>query len=1018
MSEMSSFYGGRKGASFVIVKRFDGIDIPQPGDGSGTTEYTYTMDYYAVDSASNQFLFADSADIVGAVPVTDGSSTKYIIKQVSENLQKYTWTRKNNDGSAINGTNFVLPKALAQGMVQCFAKGAASASEVNYGEYVIIDTFENLHDRNNLDNGKVYRRGMDLTTELAGAEYIGQIMGPQGECPELGIDKFKTVSETTGAHQGTYTADADDIIPGAYITKGGGRAYNDYISYSWVTIRDSYNNVEGCLIGFKIPTLVEEYEARSMSPYEQRAKDSKGKYYNYDLISEDPEQYIDNKWQHPYYQKWQIKVPHGYHGVNSTNIEVVPTKTRPAYDATEEEEDFKGATLYKDAALTKVFMVATESLDVLRDAEYNADESILYALVEYNETQYYVKKSECYKYILRYRETNFDNLEEGEVTYYEIGEVNSIRKVTVSENGVMTVFYTSKDPEIIDYAIQWIDNTGDTESIEISEEGTVTVWYNTLDEKGNHKKTVFDKKIDWIDSITLSQEGEFKLIYNNDSIENLPIDPDTKHSVYKNILTWVDNVSLADDGTVTVQYNTVDEKGNKNKTVYDKELDWITSATLSQEGDFKLVYNNDSVRGLPKDPNTGNSMYENTLTWVESGELSQDGEFKLVYNNDSVEELPIDPDTGHSVFKREMKWLDNSGETDGVDVNEEGTVTFWYNTLNKDGEHKKTNFTKKIDWITSVTIDQEGKFKLIYNNDTLPSLPIDPESNHSMYENTLNWIDLVKVSDDGVIDFYYNSDHEKPIYSTTGDARIKSIKNITFDSTGGDEGKEGDGTQKFVVTYNIKDEEGKEIVEDNSNWAAMNYIIEAKVSEPSSAYPEAPYYHLLVIYSDPEYRKKFKDKWVSYPSEKFGEKYDEWIDMGNIRGEEGGYHNIVTLNTTDLLYDDSDSKIAIPPEYILYACNVRAGGNDYILEEGTGVDTTYAGWGCTVTTNDTSILYFYDYAVNNWIRVGDVSAAMNDPSLVIIKAKPDVATGAPPADEDTLRDNGFWLVLEDVTFAQ
>ena len=44
---MESFYGGRSGAAFIIVQRFDGIDIPQPGDGSGVTNYTYTENEYA-----------------------------------------------------------------------------------------------------------------------------------------------------------------------------------------------------------------------------------------------------------------------------------------------------------------------------------------------------------------------------------------------------------------------------------------------------------------------------------------------------------------------------------------------------------------------------------------------------------------------------------------------------------------------------------------------------------------------------------------------------------------------------------------------------------------------------------------------------------------------------------------------------------------------------------------------------------------------------------------------------------
>ena len=41
---MESLYGGRQGASIIIVKHFDGIDIPQKA-GS----YVYKVKSYAVD---------------------------------------------------------------------------------------------------------------------------------------------------------------------------------------------------------------------------------------------------------------------------------------------------------------------------------------------------------------------------------------------------------------------------------------------------------------------------------------------------------------------------------------------------------------------------------------------------------------------------------------------------------------------------------------------------------------------------------------------------------------------------------------------------------------------------------------------------------------------------------------------------------------------------------------------------------------------------------------------------------
>jgi len=67
-------------------------------------------------------------------------------------------------------------------MVQDFSRGAETTGKVNYGEYVIIDTF----DKNNPDNGKVFRRGIN-TGDLGGAEYIGQIVGPQGGVSDIDL---------------------------------------------------------------------------------------------------------------------------------------------------------------------------------------------------------------------------------------------------------------------------------------------------------------------------------------------------------------------------------------------------------------------------------------------------------------------------------------------------------------------------------------------------------------------------------------------------------------------------------------------------------------------------------------------------------------------------------------------------------------------------------------------------------------------------------------------------------------
>ena len=49
---MESFYGGRQGISFIIVKRFDGIDIPK--------DTSFTVKYFAFDTSENNFILDEN----------------------------------------------------------------------------------------------------------------------------------------------------------------------------------------------------------------------------------------------------------------------------------------------------------------------------------------------------------------------------------------------------------------------------------------------------------------------------------------------------------------------------------------------------------------------------------------------------------------------------------------------------------------------------------------------------------------------------------------------------------------------------------------------------------------------------------------------------------------------------------------------------------------------------------------------------------------------------------------------
>jgi len=505
MSEMSSFYGGRQGSSFVIVKRFDGINIPQV-EGH---EY-YTNRSYAVD-VGNIFKLVTKAQ--GGNVAVDVANDVYLIGKTGANEDLYAWANHFNDGSEINSSGYHFPRKLAEGMIQCFAKGAKSASEVNYGEYVIIDTITGVNDYNNPDNGKVFRRGMNISTELAGAEYIGCIAGPKGDTVELEYDHYETIMARPDVKgYGEYDLDHNDLVPGYHIDAStGDPTYEDAIKYAYVTIKDEYNNIEGSIVGFKIPTLVEDYEAQSISPYINRAVDpSTGKYYNYDLISEDPSQYINGEWQHSFYQKWQIKVPHGYHGVNSTDFEIVPTKTMPAGF---KSDDFLGATVYSNRDLDPtheigVLAVATDL--VLTSYDATAD----WVEVEYNGAPAFVSKQDCYMDMLRYKETNFDNLEAGEVTYHLVGYFDTIERISLSDEGILTIYYSGdKQIETVSQPIRWIDDVEiETVASGQTDEGTgdqkIHITYNTVDGSGQKETDIVGNPLNYIIETTISMPDE------------------------------------------------------------------------------------------------------------------------------------------------------------------------------------------------------------------------------------------------------------------------------------------------------------------------------------------------------------------------------------------------------------------------------------------------------------------------------------------------------------------------------
>ena len=191
MANMESFYGGRQGASFLLVYHFDCIE-----KNEDTLEYKKKI--YANNQEGKLYLKEKAIEIDGNKEYVYDPIEKDGLNYKNKNYHWKTYTLDGHttldieiipdeEDPAPSPRNYYdFPIEQTESMLEVFQKGALSTSKVNYGEYVIIDTVEGLQAPDNPDNGKIFRRGLDINNGLYGAEYVGQIAGGQGPVGEPG----------------------------------------------------------------------------------------------------------------------------------------------------------------------------------------------------------------------------------------------------------------------------------------------------------------------------------------------------------------------------------------------------------------------------------------------------------------------------------------------------------------------------------------------------------------------------------------------------------------------------------------------------------------------------------------------------------------------------------------------------------------------------------------------------------------------------------------------------------------
>lgn len=490
------------------------------------------------------------------------------------------------------GNSFIIVKTFDsyEKMVTQFKKGPGY-SDVHYDEHVLINTLNKLDE----DNGKVYRRGYNFNADDGGAEYIGTIVGPQGNAPHLHFTNPETVQNLYDNHE----SESGSIVsimdydqsetesnlskPEMIAGKDSEGNFHDNIVWKTVSIRTKNNDITNAYIGLTIPYHVFEFSTQSISEYE-------------------PLEVIRTNNEHPFFYPMLLKIPKGIHGSSVTDLRI----TTLALEGNNEIIIPQGISIGENVPF---FACTIESYD-------SGKENSGVSGYENSTKQHYF--IDFYK-VLNDLELN----EEGILTKkYNDGsqeDINTpikwIDNIELSSKGELKVKYNTNNTSqtINSQAVKWINN------IELSPEGQLQVKYNTDKDSDEPHIINNSQAVKWIKSINLSDDGQLQVTYNTN--DQVIVNPRNDEDGSIQEIKWLTGVTLTPAGNLTFDWNV------GPSTTFD-QIKWIKEISLSKDGILYIGYNN-------TDEPAGGINSENPIKWIKEMTLDQEtGALKITWNTE------------------------------------------------------------------------------------------------------------------------------------------------------------------------------------------------------------------------------------------------------------------------------------------------------------------------------------------------------------------------------------------------
>ena len=467
------------------------------------------------------------------------------------------------------GNPFVIVKAFSSQaqMKAAFAQGP-NYTEVHYDEYVLINT----PNKNDLTNGNIYRRGYDFNNaETHGAEYIGCIAGPSGEAPQLSLatlDQVNALNDGTDRFsQGVLTLTNNSLVPGK-----NGNSYNDGIQWAAYSVKDP-NGVEStAYIGFKFPYTVIDFSVAAVAPYEN------GVYTDTSDIER------TDSGTHPFYEKWNIKIPKGIKGDSIKNIQVLTINEQNQNIIKTMDEGIYSGQLGQQILVYKIYK---------------------YDIYQNPQPEY----------------------------YYYLGDYNMIQSVSINDTGDISIYYTHDMATTFEKAMKWIQSVslnGETGDFVVdynydtdfqgnpTQYSTQLEWINgiVLDSSGNvkvnyttGKSVALPQQIKWIDHTEINSNGQFTIYYNNNTSTTVNIPKVTELRV---------NTTDGEGGGEGTGSQLLAYKLNTSNEYFEigEPINYIMKAAVNQNNQILVLYS-DPARRAESD-----IVYQGESGWTRIGTIS------------------------------------------------------------------------------------------------------------------------------------------------------------------------------------------------------------------------------------------------------------------------------------------------------------------------------------------------------------------------------------------------------------